>query len=93
MPKHIGQSLGLTGRYIYFLFKPIGSKYFAIHIDVATAEKVIIRVSFSNLYKEFKASSTWLQFPYVCQAPKGSVYEKTELFTKDLSGSAPPVTK
>lgn len=88
-----GQSLGLTGRYIYFLFKPVPNKCFSLHIDIATVEKVSIRVSFSNLFKEFKVTSTWLQFPYVIQAPKGSVYEKTELNARDLSGSAPPITK
>ena len=85
--------MGLTGRYIYFLFKPVPNKCFSLHIDLATVEKVTIRVSFSNLFKEFKSTSTWIQFPYVIQAPKGSVYEKTELNAKDLSGPAPPITK
>ncbi len=93
LPKHTGQSLGLTGRYIYFLFKPSPSKYFSIHIDITTAENIIIRLSLSNLFKEFKATSTWLQFPYVVQSPTGSVYEKIEQNAKDLSGQAPPVTK
>ncbi len=93
MPKHTGQSLGLTGRYIYFLFKPATNKYFSIHIDIATSEKVIVRVSFSNLFKELKTTATWLQFPYVVQAPGGSVYERAEQVAKDLTGSAPPVTK
>jgi WD40 repeat protein len=93
MPKLSAQSLGLTGRYIYILFKPMPNKCFSIHLDLATNEKTTIRVSFSNLFKEFKATSTWLQFPYVIQAPKGSVYEKTELVARDLSGSAPPITK
>lgn len=26
---------------------------------------MVIRISFSNLFKEFKSTSTWLQFPYV----------------------------
>jgi hypothetical protein len=93
MPKHTGQSLGLTGRYIYFLFKPTPNKYFSIHIDISTCEKVIVRVSFSNLFKELKTTSSWLQFPYVIQAPCGSVYEKAEMTAKDLTGAAPPVTK
>ena len=93
MPKHTGQSLGLTGRYIYFLFKPTANKHFSIHIDLLTVEKVILRITFSNLFKEFKATSTWLQFPYVIQAPTGSVYERTETAAKDLTGLAPPITK
>ena len=93
MPKLAGQSLNLTGRYIYFFFKPVPNKCFSLHIDVNTAEKTTIRVSFSNLFKEFKATSTWLQFPYVIQAPKGTVYEKAEQNARDLSGNAPPITK
>lgn len=60
---------------------------------MATVEKSIIRISFSNLFKEFKSTTTWIQFPFVIQAPKGTVYEKAELNAKDLSGSAPPITK
>ena len=93
MPKHSGQSINLTGRYIYFLFKPAPNKCFSLHIDVLTVEKVCLRLSFSNLFKEFKSSPTWLQFPYVIQSPKDTVYEKTEMGAKDLSGSAPPITK
>lgn len=65
MPKLSGQSLNLTGRYIYFLFKPVASKHFAIHVDITTTEKVVIRISYSNQYKEFKATSNWLQFPFL----------------------------
>jgi WD repeat-containing protein 90 len=96
MPKLSGQSLNLTGRYIYFLFKPVCNKCFSLHIDIATVEKSIVRISFSNLFKEFKSTTTWIQFPFVIQAPKGSVFEKTTcelLNVKDLSGSAPPITK
>jgi hypothetical protein len=93
MPKLNGQSLGLTGRYIYFLFKPVPNKFFSIHIDIATHEKQVIRVSFSNLFKEFKTTSTWLQFPYVIQAPKDTIYEKIEQNSRDMSGPAPPLTR
>jgi len=93
MPKLSGQSLGLTGRYIYFLFKPTPNKCFHLHIDLNTSEKTTIRVSFSNLFKEFKATTTWLQFPYVIQAPRGSVYERAEATARDLSGAAPPITR
>jgi WD40 repeat protein len=93
IPRSSANSLGLTGRYFYLLFKPIPNKYFSLHIDIITHEGILIRVSFSNLFKEFKTTSTWLQFPYVIQAPKGTVYEKLETMAKDLSGAAPPVTK
>lgn len=37
----------------------------------------MIRVSFSNMFKEFKSTATWLQFPFLCGAAHGSVYENT----------------
>lgn len=66
IPKASGQSLGLAGRYFYLLFKPIPSKHFVVHMDVATLDNLVVRISFSNLFKEFKSTSTWLQFPFVC---------------------------
>ncbi|RNA21555.1 WD repeat-containing 90 [Brachionus plicatilis] len=93
LPKLSGQSLNLTGRYIYFLIKPVPSKSFSFHIDITTSEKTLLRISFSNLYKEFKSTPTWLQFPYIVQPPKGSIYEKIDQTSKDWSGLAPPVTK
>lgn len=74
IPKTKSQSLGLTGRYMYILFKAIPSKYFVVHIDVATQDNLIVRISFSNLFKEFKSTSTWLQFPFVCNPSRGSVH-------------------
>ena len=74
-PRTSTQSLSLTGRYLYILFKPISGKYFVAHIDVATEDGLAIRISFSNLFKEFKSTSTWLQFPFVPRPPPGSVDE------------------
>lgn len=34
---------------------------------------MVIRISFSNLFKEFKATSTWLQFPFV-----SSLHDKSD---------------
>lgn len=86
MPKLSGQSLGLTGRYMYILFRPAASKHFTIHVDVMTSERTLVRVSFSTTFKEFKSTPTWLQFPYVIQS---AVDQKTDS-GKDLSGSAAP---
>lgn len=33
----------------------------------------MVRISFSTLFKEFKSTATWLQFPFVCSAAEGSV--------------------
>uniref|UniRef100_A0A4W3J426 WD repeat domain 90 n=1 Tax=Callorhinchus milii TaxID=7868 RepID=A0A4W3J426_CALMI len=66
LPKTTTQSLGLTGRYLYLLFKPVASKYFVVHFDAVTEDSQVIRISFSNLFKEFKSTATWLQFPFIC---------------------------
>eukprot|EP00916_Digyalum_oweni_P009217 GHVL01015563.1.p1 GENE.GHVL01015563.1~~GHVL01015563.1.p1 ORF type:complete len:183 (-),score=10.65 GHVL01015563.1:107-655(-) len=66
-------SLGLTGRYFYLLFCPVPTKYFVVHVDVATQDSLVVRLSFSNLFKEFKSTATWLQFPFLCNPAKGSV--------------------
>lgn len=36
LPKTSTQSLGLTGRYLYVLFRPMSTKHFVIHLDVST---------------------------------------------------------
>ncbi|XP_078415215.1 WD repeat-containing protein 90 [Cetorhinus maximus] len=94
LPKTSTQSLGLVGRYVYLLFKPIVSKYFVVHFDTVTEGSQVIRISFSNLFKEFKSTATWLQFPFVCGAVEGSVYNTTAKTAKqDLVGLAPPGVK
>ncbi|XP_060030083.1 WD repeat-containing protein 90 [Erinaceus europaeus] len=67
LPQTSSQSLGLTGRYLYVLFRPLPAKHFLIHLDVAAEDGQVVRVSFSNLFKEFKSTATWLQFPFVCE--------------------------
>ncbi|XP_067407333.1 WD repeat-containing protein 90 isoform X2 [Emydura macquarii macquarii] len=90
LPKTSTQSLGLTGHYLYLLFKPMPAKYFVVHLDVTTEDNQVVRISFSNLFKEFKSTATWLQFPFICGAAKGSVYECTARTSKqDLVGVAP----
>ncbi|NXY82188.1 WDR90 protein, partial [Alcedo cyanopectus] len=65
------QSLGLVGRYLYLLFRPMPRKHFIVHLDVATQENQVVRISFSTLFKEFRSTATWLQFPFVCGAAEG----------------------
>ncbi|MBW00007.1 WD repeat-containing protein 90, partial [Eschrichtius robustus] len=67
LPKTSTQSLGLTGRYLYVLFRPLPAKHFVIHLDLCTEDSQVIRVSFSNFFKEFKSTATWLQFPFICE--------------------------
>lgn len=94
LPRTSSQSLGLTGRFLYLLFKPVPGKYFVTHIDVTTQDGLVVRLSFSNLFKEFKSTSTWLQFPFVCPAGKGSVERITaKTARKDLHGPAPQSSK
>uniref|UniRef100_A0A3Q3MJ41 WD repeat domain 90 n=1 Tax=Labrus bergylta TaxID=56723 RepID=A0A3Q3MJ41_9LABR len=66
IPKNSNQSLALTGRYIYLLFRPTPGKYFVVHLDVSAEEGQVVRISFSNMFKEFKSTATWLQFPFLC---------------------------
>ncbi|XP_041818547.1 WD repeat-containing protein 90 [Chelmon rostratus] len=90
VPKNSNQSLGLTGRYFYLLFRPTPGKYFVVHLDVSAEEGQIVRISFSNMFKEFKSTSTWLQFPFLCGAAKDSVYESTSKSARHgLVGPAP----
>eukprot|EP00794_Sanderia_malayensis_P008706 gene8706-9635_t len=90
-PKASSQSLALTGHYLYILFKPIATKYFIVHLDVATDDGLIIRISFSNLFKEFKSTSTWLQFPFISNPPPGSVEDAIacEVSLESKVGNAP----
>lgn len=64
LPKTSSQSLNLTGGFFFLIFKPLPSKYFVVHLELVTTAGMVIRVSFSNLFKEFKSTSTWLQFPF-----------------------------
>ncbi|XP_070962859.1 WD repeat-containing protein 90 [Oncorhynchus clarkii lewisi] len=94
LPKTSTQSLGLTGRYLYLLFRPSPAKHFVVHMDIAAEEGQVIRVSFSNLFKEFKSTATWLQFPFLCGAAKGSVYESTAKTARHgLVGPAPSTVR
>lgn len=36
LPRTGTQSLGLRGRYLYLLFRPLPRKHFVVHLDVAT---------------------------------------------------------
>ncbi|XP_054442774.1 WD repeat-containing protein 90 [Pteronotus mesoamericanus] len=84
LPKTSTQSLGLTGRYLYLLFRPLSTKHFVIHLDLSTEDSQVIRVSLSNLFKEFKSTATWLQFPFICEAGTPR---------KDRAGVAPPAAR
>eukprot|EP00854_Cymbomonas_tetramitiformis_P025547 gene25547-31224_t len=51
LPKSKGESLGLTGRFVYAQIKPTPSQFFMLHFDLLTADKATIRVSVSNLFR------------------------------------------
>ncbi|XP_068162338.1 WD repeat-containing protein 90 [Antennarius striatus] len=90
VPQNSNHSLGLIGRYFYLLFRPTPGKYFVVHLDVSTKENQVVRISFSNMFKEFKCTPTSLQFPFLCGAAKDSVYENTAKSTRQgLMGPAP----
>ncbi|NXW63914.1 WDR90 protein, partial [Eurystomus gularis] len=87
LPRTGTQSLGLVGRYLYLLFRPLPRKHFVVHLDVATEEKQVVRISFSTLFKEFKSTPTWLQFPFICGAAETLLDD--HLSRHGLSGRAP----
>lgn len=94
LPKSSSQSLRLTGKYFYLLFRPTPSKYFVVHIDVSAEEGQVVRISFSNMFKEFKSTATWLQFPFLCGAAKDSVYDNTAKSARHgLVGPAPTAVR
>ena len=39
-------------------------KFFSIHLDIVTHEQHLVRISLSNLYREFKVTQTAIQFPF-----------------------------
>ena len=78
LPKSSSQSLGLTGRYLYLVFRPLPSKCFVVHVEVVTLSGLVVRVSFSNLFKEFKSTSTWLQFPFLTGSDKENTGTKPD---------------
>lgn len=78
LPKSSSQSLGLTGRYLYLVFRPLSPKCFVVHIEVVTSSGLVVRVSFSNLFKEFKSTSTWLQFPFMTGSDKENTDVKSD---------------
>lgn len=73
LPKALSQSLGLVGSQLYVLFRVPGKKYFAMHFDIGTENGVTVRISVSNTYQEFKATSTWLQFPFELKSQRWSL--------------------
>ncbi|XP_025111591.1 WD repeat-containing protein 90-like isoform X3 [Pomacea canaliculata] len=93
LPRMSSQSLGLTGRYFYLLFRPVPTKYFVVHVDVATQDGLVVRLSFSNLFKEFKSTATWLQFPFLCNPAKDSVAFFAAVGAREHIGPAPSSTR
>lgn len=88
VPRAGAHSLGLTGRYVYFLFKPVAAKYFVVHMEAGTQEGVAVRVSFSNLFKELKSTNTWLQFPFASSSSGSSdPTPRWALLTVDLQSA------
>lgn len=60
---------------VYIVYMETFSFPLSLFCDVKEGQ--VIRISFSNKFKEFKMTPTWLQFPFLCGAGKDSVYEST----------------
>ncbi|NXU84395.1 WDR90 protein, partial [Xiphorhynchus elegans] len=54
---------------------------------VSSQENQVVRISFSNLFKEFKSTATWLQFPFVCGTAKD--LECDTVSQRGVFGAAP----
>ncbi|KAM9372410.1 WD repeat-containing protein 90 [Phaethornis superciliosus] len=91
LPRTGTQSLGLVGRYLYLLFRPMPGKHFLVHLDVVTEENQVVRISFSSLFKEFKSTATWLQFPFLHGAANGSACHHTPGTSRCSPAGAAPV--
>nr|XP_057917684.1 WD repeat-containing protein 90 isoform X3 [Doryrhamphus excisus] len=81
IPNSNSQSLGLTGRYIYLLFKPFPGKSFMILLEVLAEDGRVVRISLSNTFKEFKSTPTSLYFPILSESDQDSVV-KTKATSK-----------
>lgn len=51
--------------------------FFSLSVWCDIKGGLTVRISFSNMLKEFKSTPTWLQFPFLCAAAKVSVDEST----------------
>eukprot|EP01062_Namystynia_karyoxenos_P032793 TRINITY_DN2415_c0_g1_i1.p1 TRINITY_DN2415_c0_g1~~TRINITY_DN2415_c0_g1_i1.p1 ORF type:complete len:1836 (+),score=432.42 TRINITY_DN2415_c0_g1_i1:272-5779(+) len=70
-PGDPADSLQLTGRFAYVICKVSApqrgekpQKHFVFHIEVATGQGPIVRISVSNLFREERATATQLQLPF-----------------------------
>ena len=60
LPAASCQSLGLAGPYLYLQLRVTPPHIFIFHVDAACDDGIVVRISFSNLFKTFKATSTCL---------------------------------
>lgn len=51
--------------------------FFSLSVWCDIKGGLTVRISFSNMLREFKSTPTWLQFPFLCAAAKVSVDEST----------------
>lgn len=78
-PAKSQESLDLVGRFFYITFKPLPQAYFTFHLDILTDDtRQSVRISISNLFKEYKSSNTWLQFPMIVDSAPGTPDHNTE---------------
>lgn len=52
-------------------------EFFSLPLLCDVKGGLTVRISFSNMFKEFKSTPTWLQFPFQCAAAKVSIDEST----------------
>ena len=78
-PSHTTTTVGFVlilffaGRYLYAQLRVIPSKYFAVHFDVLTADKFVVRITMSNLFREVKVQGWTLHLPALVKTAKWTV--------------------
>ena len=79
IPTKPSDSIDLIGRFFYINFKPLPQAYFTFHLDILTNDtRQTVRISVSNLFKEYKSTNTWLQFPIIVESAPGTPDFETE---------------
>ena len=82
------QSMNLTGQFLYLIFRPVPFKFFVLHAELVAEDRAVVRLSISNLFKEMKATHTWIQIPFVSSEEDGSarLVDRGQVLSKPSSG-------
>ena len=89
----VGDNLQLIGRFFYLLYKPIAGTHFIFHLEINTGDDnhQTVRISISNLFKEYKCTHSTVLFPILLDEPFNTVNGISDHSQKIPDGkTAPP---